>query len=274
MSKNFLLTLSGTTPGPFDIYLDSVSAGNLLLSNVDSGSLLGGYIITTPDSSSFVILKNKANGCDNTFTVSIVDPSPTPTPTTTPTTTPSITPTVTPSVTITPTITPSVTITPTITPSVTITPTKTPSVTITPTKTPTRTITPTPTPSPMKVPTSFLIRDAFQSNAFGICYSNGNATQYIDPYRSTQITLLDQYGDEIASPQNLSILIVYDLGYEGGGTNTSIIVFNINAGSSQSGVYNYPAKLTDPGNCLSQTRTFNRYQNAYPVNYTPIYNIS
>jgi hypothetical protein len=266
MSKNFLLTLSGTTPGPFDIYLDSVSAGNLLLSNVDSGSLLGGYIITTPDSSSFVILKNKANGCDNTFTVSIVDPSPTPTPTTTPTTTPSITPTVTPSITISPTTTPSVTITPTLTPSITISPTTTPSITITPTKTPTRTTTPTPTPSSQLVPTSLKVFDASQGYEDGIC--NGD-TYYTNLFRSTQIRLVDQNGDPINAPSTITITAVYNYIYAGGGTNSNNITFTIPAGSSVSNVYNYTSVETF-SDCQSQTISFNRILTSSPY-YPPIY---
>jgi len=255
MSKNFLLTLSGTTPGPFDIYLDSVSAGNLLLSNIDSGSLLGGYIITTPDSSSFVVLENKANGCDNTSTVSIVDPSPTPTPTTTPTTTPSITPTVTPSVTITPTVTPSVTITPTVTPSVTITPTKTP----------TRTTTPTPTPSSQDVPTYFKFNDAPQGSEIGFC-------DLINQIRSTQITLLNQDLNPITASSTISITAVYNYVYAGGGTNAINIPFTINAGSSLSNVYNYNSVEALPG-CEIQTRSFDRYLTSSPLILTPIYNI-
>jgi len=266
MSKNFLLTLSGTTPGPFDIYLDSVSAGNLLLSNVDSGSLLGGYIITTPDSSSFVVLENKANGCDNTSTVSIVDPSPTPTPTTTPTTTPSITPTITTTPSITPTITPSITITPTITPSITITPTITPSVTITPTKTPTRTTTPTPTPSSQNVPTYFKFNDAPQGSEIGEC-------DLINQIRSTQITLLNQDLNPITASSTISITAVYNIVYAGGGYNAINIAFTINAGSSLSNVNTYYSVEAYP-DCTSQSISFDRYLTSSPLILTPIYNIS
>lgn len=263
MSKNFLLTLSGTTPGPFDIYLDSVSAGNLLLSNIDSGSLLGGYMITTPDTSSYVVLKNKANGCDNTYTVSIIDPSPSPTATPSITTTPSITPsiTITPSVTITPSIT--TTPTPTITPTITITPTSTPSVTRTPTPTPTKTVTPTPTPSPMDVPTCLVISSSF---GFGTtsCFRGTQEDIQTNNYQTDYFVLKDQYGDNINAPSTITIIVTYIINYAGGGSSTFDHTFTINSGTSTSDEYSYTS-LQVYQDCSEQTIGF------YYVNYAEPY---
>ena len=251
MSKNFLLTLSGSTPGPFDIYLDSVSAGNLLLSNVDSGSLLGGYMITTPDSSSFVILKNKANGCENTFTVSIIDPSPTPTQTPSITTTPSLTPsiTITPTLTTTPTI--SVTTTPTITPSITPTPTNQPSITTTPTRTPTPTLTRTPTPSPMDVPTCLVLSGSFGTSTVS-CWINGQEQFQTEGSRIDYFVLKDQNGDAINAPSTTTITATYIINYAGGGSSTFNHVFTINSGSSTSDEYSY-VSLQVYSDCTEQT---------------------
>ena len=251
MSKNFLLTLSGSTPGPFDIYLDSVSAGNLLLSNVDSGSLLGGYMITTPDSSSFVILKNKANGCENTFTVSIIDPSPTPTQTPSITTTPSLTPsiTITPTLTTTPTI--SVTTTPTITPSITPTPTNQPSITTTPTRTPTPTLTRTPTPSPMDVPTCLVLSGSFGTSTVS-CWINGQEQFQTEQTNTDYFVLKDQYGDPINATSTTTITVTYLINYAGGGSSTFNQIFTINSGSSISDSYVYTSLQVYP-DCTEQT---------------------
>jgi hypothetical protein len=256
MSKNFLLTLSGTTPGPFDIYLDSVSMGNLLLSNVDSGSLLGGYMITTPDSSSYVILKNKANGCDNTYKVSIIDPSPSPTQTPSITSTPSLTPsiTITPTLTATPTI--SVTRTPTVTPSITITPTVTPSITTSPSKTPTPTLTRTPSPSPQLVPTCVAMTGSFGSG-LSSCYIDGQE-QIQTNYSNTDFMILkDQYGNPINSPVTLTITA----SYSGGG-----YVFTIPSGSSTSDSYSYQG-LSINYDCSENTITFDGIIETNPIYY-------
>lgn len=144
MSKTFLLTLpSGTTtPGPFNIYQNSVGAPFLLYSNITTSQLLSGYTAIVPDNTFYIYLENTANGCGNTFRVDVSDPTPTPTPTLTSTltSTPTLTPTTTPTLTTTPTRT--ATQTPTRT--ATSTPTQTATRTVTPTNTPTRTSTPTP----------------------------------------------------------------------------------------------------------------------------------
>ena len=266
MNKSFLITLSGTTPGPFDIYLDSVSAGNLLLSNVDSGSLLGGYMITTPNSSSFVILKNKANGCDNTFTVSIVDPSPTPTQTPTPTTTPSITLSVTPSITITPTRTPSITITPTITPSITITPSLTPSITVTPTKTPTPTLTRTPTPSPMDIPTCLAYSSSFGTSNVS-CFIGDQEFIQTETQNTDFFVLKDQNGDAINAPSTITIVASYTLNYAGGGNTIINHTFTIASGSNTSDSYFYLANQIYP-DCNEQTQGFSYINSSSP--YYPL----
>lgn len=256
MSKYFLLTLSGTTPGPFDIYLDSVSTGNLLLSNVDSGSLLGGYMITTPDSSSYVILKNKANGCDNTYTVSIIDASPTPTKTPTATQTPSITPTITPSLTKTPSLTPSITQTPTATTSISVTPTATPTITISPSKTPTPTVTRTPTPSPQRVPTCVAMTGSFGASNVS-CYIDGQE-QIQTAYSNVDFMILkDQYGAPINSPVTLTIIA----NYAGGG-----YTFTIPSGSSTSDTYSYQS-LSINYDCSENTITFTGIIETSPIYY-------
>jgi len=262
MSKSFLLTLSGTTPGPFDIYLDSVSAGNLLLSNVDSGSLLGGYMITTPDSSSFVILENKANGCDNTFTVSIVDPSPSPTQTPTPTTTPSVTPSITPSITSTPSLTPSITITPTRTVSVSITPSITPSITISPSKTPTPTVTRTPTPSPMDIPTCLAYSSSFGTSNVS-CFIGGQEFIQQEQLNTDFFVLKDQNGDAINAPSTITIVASYTLNYAGGGSTIINHTFTIASGTNTSDTYSYFALQVYP-DCNEQTQGFSYINSSSP----------
>lgn len=144
MAKLFLLELnSGTTPGPFNIYYDQISAGNLIASSITRATLLAGYQVSVPDSTVYIYLENLATGCGNDYRVDISDPTPTPTPTQTQTltATPTNTPTLT--ATATRTLTPTPTRTVTATQTVTSTPTQT--LTQTVTSTPTRTVTPTAT---------------------------------------------------------------------------------------------------------------------------------
>lgn len=170
MSLYFYVKLdSGTSPGPYDLYHDSVSVGNLLAiyddtryaENLTWDELTNGngVAVIVPDGSTSIIILNKVGGLNLTQVIPFPTPTPTVTVTSTPTQTitPTVTPTITPTNSVTPTITPTVTVTPTntVTPTVTVTPTQTIncsfgiSVTIlTPTPTPTMTVTPTNTITP------------------------------------------------------------------------------------------------------------------------------
>jgi hypothetical protein len=181
MARYFYVTItSGTSPGPYNIYTDSVNRQNLAEIYSESGS--GGYAegvqlkdltqvngipIIIPDGSTSVILENVIGGLSITQTIPIQTRTPTPTPTNTvtPTITPSITPTasVTATNTPTPTLTPTNTVTPTPTQTINCsfgisanvtTPTPTPSITPTNTFTPTPTVTITATVTPTLTPTS------------------------------------------------------------------------------------------------------------------------
>lgn len=173
MARFFYIELqSGTSPGPYDIYHDSVSSSNLAIrydnneyaQNLSFHDLTEqinsniGVPIIIPDGASSIIVVCKACNLNKEYTILLPTLTPTPTQTVTPTNT--ITPTITPTNTVTPTITPTVTVTPTNTVTTTVTPTVTQtincsfgiSVTIitptpTPTITPTNTITPTITPT-------------------------------------------------------------------------------------------------------------------------------
>ena len=145
MAKTFLITLDSTTsPGPFNIYYDTIIDSNLVAaspSSANKASLLLGVNIDVSDNVNNIYLENLANGCENIEAVNVIPPTPTPTPTSTTTPTPTPTETVTPTPTPTEAVTPTPTITITPTPTETVTPT--PTITITPT--PTETATPTPT---------------------------------------------------------------------------------------------------------------------------------
>jgi hypothetical protein len=165
--------ISGTAPGPYTVYYDTVGSGNIATltssglpaTSVSFSSLSTGINVTIPDASVTIILYNEQCSSDETF--NIPTPTPTPTPTSTPTPTPTSTPTPTPTPTDTPTPTPTptpncefdvvvdniTTPTPTPTPTSTPTPTPTSTPTDTPTPTPTDTPTPTPTPTPTSTPT-------------------------------------------------------------------------------------------------------------------------
>jgi hypothetical protein len=116
---------SGTTPGPFNIYEQSVNPSNLLEANVARSSLIAGinYNLNSPTSTQIAIVNMNPACRGNSLYVNIpiIPPTPTPTLTPTPFTTPTLTPTRTPTKTPTPTITS----TPTNTPSPTLTPTPT-----------------------------------------------------------------------------------------------------------------------------------------------------
>ena len=116
---------SGTSPGPYTVYADTVDS-NPIEMNVPAIRLRNGVIYTvTPQPSQFIVVNNNP-ACNNKYAVSVTAPAPPPTPTATPVST--NTPTNTPTLTATPTPTPTPTLTPTIT-SVPLTPTPTPTVT-------------------------------------------------------------------------------------------------------------------------------------------------
>ena len=120
---------SGTSPGPYTVYADTVDS-NPIEMNVPAIRLRNGVIYTvTPQPSQFIVVNNNP-ACNNKYAVSVAAPAPTPTPTPSPTQNPSPTPT------------PTLTGTPTSTPTPTPSPTNTP--TIAPTLTPTLTATTTP----------------------------------------------------------------------------------------------------------------------------------
>jgi hypothetical protein len=165
--------ISGTAPGPYTVYYDTVGGGNIATltdsgnpaTSVSFSSLSTGINVTIPDESTTIILYNEQCLIDEIFVVPTFTPTPTPTSTPTPTPTPTETPTPTPTPTSTPTPTPTpicdfdviaeniTTPTPTPTPSPTPTPTPTSTPTETPTPTPTPTETPTPTPTDTPTPT-------------------------------------------------------------------------------------------------------------------------
>jgi hypothetical protein len=165
--------ISGTAPGPYTVYYDAVSSGNIAIltnsgnpaTSVSFSSLSAGINVTIPEGSTTIILYNEQCSTDEIFNVPTATPTPTPTPTSTPTPTATNTPTPTPTSTPTPTPTPTpncefgiytdniTTPTPTPTPSPTPTPTPTSTPTNTPTPTPTATNTPTPTPTSTPTPT-------------------------------------------------------------------------------------------------------------------------
>jgi len=122
---------SGTSPGPYTVYADTVDS-NPIEMNIPAVRLRNGVIYTvTPQPSQFIIVNNNP-ACNNKYAVSVAAPAPPPTPTPTGTSNPTATPT--PTITATNTQTPSQTPTPTNTPTIvpTSTPTQTPTVTSAP----------------------------------------------------------------------------------------------------------------------------------------------
>ena len=125
MAQVYVHLISGTTPGPFNIYEQSVN-GNLLESNVPRSRLIDGINYPYQPTTTQIVVVNMNPACrGNSLAVTIPGITPTPTPSPTPNTTPTLTPTITPTRTPTPTITPTLTSTPspTLTPTVTFTPT-------------------------------------------------------------------------------------------------------------------------------------------------------
>jgi hypothetical protein len=144
--------LTGTGPGPYNIYYRDASNSNGLVfyeGPLTLNELYSTRIITVPDTTQTITIKNINPACKALIKdVNIaINPAATPTPSITATTTVTPTQTITPTLTQTPGLSP--TMTPTLTPTVTPTITETPGVTVTPqlTNTPGITATLTPTPS-------------------------------------------------------------------------------------------------------------------------------
>jgi hypothetical protein len=264
MAKLFLLTLdSGTTPGPFNIYYDTISAGTLLVSNVTRTQLLAGYQVSVPDSTFYVYLKNLAQGCGNDYRVDVSDPTPTPTPTSTPTNTPTLTQT--PTNTQTPTQTPTQTLTQTLTKTLTQTPTNTPTLTrtATPTNTPTLTATRTPTPTSQDIPTCLQYNSIFLGISSGDCF-DGSRYQFTEnTFFQDNFTLKDQNGDPINTVSDVTIIGTYTINYNTGGSSTFNQTFTITSGSSVSDDFFYQQE-TFYQNCSVQSIYFNYINSSSP----------
>ena len=155
---------SGTSPGPYTVYADTVDS-NPIEMNIPAIRLRNGVIYTvTPQPSQFIVVNNNP-ACNNKYAVSVAAPAPPPTPTPTGTSNPA--PTLTP--TLTSTETPTQTPTNTLTPTQQPTPTPTANVTQTPTPTITPTI--TSTNSPLVPVTVNLTVDAGNTGYTQIYYS-------------------------------------------------------------------------------------------------------
>jgi hypothetical protein len=128
---------SGTAPGPYTIYANSLSTSPIE-QNISAAALRTGITYILPDPTpTKIIVVNSNPACNNNY-VEFLPIAPSPTPTST----------VTPTATLTPFLTPTLTASPTVTPGLTTTPTPTLTSTQTPTSTPTPTLTATPTLTP------------------------------------------------------------------------------------------------------------------------------
>lgn len=211
MSKTFLLTLpSGTTtPGPFNIYQNSVGAPFLLYSNITTAQLLSGYSAVVPDNTFYIFLENTANGCGNTFRVDVSDPTPTPTPTLTATNTPTQTPTVT--LTSTLTLTPTQTSTPTQTLTQTLAPTATPTLTSTSTPSPTLTRTQTPTlTSTNQQIICFVTSSSANVRSANLVYCEADDRYRYTYTRTLFINIQDQYGNPVSTHPTYTFTVTLD----------------------------------------------------------------
>ena len=111
----FILSTNTAAIGPYNLYANSVSSGNLIDSNLSLTTLKAGVIYALDDAINTFLVYNTT--CNTTQSYSVPAASPSATPSITPTATPTRTPSITPTVTITPTITITPSPTPTITPS-------------------------------------------------------------------------------------------------------------------------------------------------------------
>jgi hypothetical protein len=147
MAKNFLITLdpaTSTSPGPFNIYYNTISDSNLVAASPSSAtkaSLLSGVNIIVSDDVNNIYLENLAEGCGNIKLVNVVPPTTTTTSTTTTTTAAPTTTTTTATPTTTTTTAAPTTTTTTAAPTTTTTTTTAAPTTTTTTATPTTTTT-------------------------------------------------------------------------------------------------------------------------------------
>jgi hypothetical protein len=147
---------SGTTPGPFNIYEQSVN-GNRLEANVTLDRLRQGIKYNYQPTTTQIVVVNMNPACrGNSLAVTIPGATPTPTPSPTPNTTPTLTPTKTPTNTPTPTVTQTLTSTPT------------------PTLTPTQTNTPTPSSPARATITVNLTIDTGNTGYTQVYYATGS----------------------------------------------------------------------------------------------------
>ena len=175
MATIYVQLTSGTAPGPYTIYANSLSTPPVE-QNIPAAALRTGITYILPDPTpTKIIVVNSNPACNNNYVEFIPIPPPTPTPTTTqtPTATATLTPFLTPTLTASPTVTPGLTTTPT----PTITSTQTPTPTTTPTLTSTPTLTPTISARPNVTVTVNLTVDAGNSGYTQIYYplTNGGA---------------------------------------------------------------------------------------------------
>jgi len=205
MAKQYVVNIiSGTAPGPYNIYYDNVSPSNYatLVSTLQPAtgvtfldlSDFDGVLVEVPDEAIKVILYNTDTNCLTQEDLFL--PTFTPTATSTPTSTP--TPTITSTPTETTTITPTVTYTPDCTfdvdidvifPTPTPTPTATPTATGTPTGTPTFTETPTETPTITFTPTSTYTPDCLFNVDVDVIFPTPTPTPTVTNSTPTDITL-------------------------------------------------------------------------------------
>lgn len=199
----------GNSAGPFNLYYDSQTPSNLLLTGVTPSQLLAGfYIYNIPDSATSVLVVDTGL-CDDTVTIPIIQltPASTLTPTATPTITPTKTATNTPTPTFTPTPTQTITKTitptptPTFTPTNTQTPSQTPTKTGTPAVSPSNTMTPTWTPTMTPTPTNTPTKTATPSNtptktATPTMTPTNTMTPTMTPTSTTPV-VLNIYGDTL-----------------------------------------------------------------------------
>ena len=167
---------SGTSPGPYTVYADTLSS-NPVEMNVSANRLRAAITYDLTPTPTRIILVNSNPACNNAYSVDIAVPgiTPTPSPTSTPNTTPTLTPT----------------ITQTLTPTRTLT--ATPTLTATQTLTPTATLTPTPSAAPFVPITINLTIDAGNSGYTQIYYplTTGGAVLLRQTLTSTGTTTIN-----------------------------------------------------------------------------------
>ncbi len=296
MAKQYVVNIiSGTAPGPYNIYYDNVSPSNYatLVSTLQPAtgvtfldlSDFDGVLVEVPDEAIKVILYNTDTNCLTQEDLFL--PTFTPTATSTPTSTP--TPTITSTPTETTTITPTVTYTPDCTfdvdidvifPTPTPTVTPTPTATETPTGTPTFTETPTETPTITFTPTSTYTPDCLFDVDVYIIFPTPTPTPTVTNSTPTNIILSN---DTINENNEINLVIgTLSTSDTFGDTHTYTInqtldwssfnIFGNSLRASQSfnyetkSTYNVSIRSTDQGG-LFYDKTFTIYINS--VNEAP-----